>query len=97
MLDIAVRLYYHLNDENIVERLFFGGRFMKITNAEEFGKAIRERRKKLKYTQNDLSEITGLSASYISNLENGKATAEIGKAILLANVVGLNVLLEERS
>lgn len=39
---------------------------------------------------------TGLSASFISEVERGKETAEIGKGLLLLSILGLNVLVEER-
>lgn len=67
-----------------------------ITSAEEFGRAIRERRKALHYTQSYLSEYTGISASFISDLENGKPTAELGKAIYLANLLGMDCILSAR-
>ena len=54
---------------------------MKIVDAESLGKAIRRRRKELHYTQAYLAEYTGFSASFISDLERGKETAEIGKTI----------------
>lgn len=44
----------------------------------------------------DDSEQTGFSASFISNLENGKETAEIGKALYLANLLGLDTEVRER-
>ncbi len=69
---------------------------MKINNAEEFGCAIKTRRKELNYTQNYVAEVTGFSASFISNLENGKETAELGKALYLANLLGLDIKLSER-
>lgn len=56
---------------------------MKVNSAADFGLMIRKRRKELGYTQGCIAEYTGLSASFISNLENGKETAEIGKAIYL--------------
>ena len=68
-----------------------------ITDAVSFGKAIRERRKALGYTQAFLSEYTGFSVSFISDLENGKSTAELGKAIYLANMLGLDCALIPRS
>lgn len=52
-----------------------------ITDAKTFGEAIRQRRKKLGYTQVFLAEFSGFSVSFISDLENGKSTAELGKAI----------------
>ena len=70
---------------------------MIINNSEEFGHFIQKRRKELGYTQSYVSEVTGLSASFISDLENGKATTELGKAIRLANILGIDVLTEKRS
>ena len=70
---------------------------MKINDTSEFGKVLKKRRKELKYTQRDLSEFTGFSISYLSDLENGKQTTELGKAIYIANLLGIDVLLQERS
>ncbi len=69
---------------------------MKCFSAKEFGLAIKERRHKLGYTQNQLSEVTGFSTSFISDLENGKETAEIGKAIHIATMLGLDLQITER-
>ncbi len=69
---------------------------IKITDSKQLGEVIRERRKKLGYTQGYLSEVTGYSASFISELENGKATAELGKTIKLANSLGIDLFTEER-
>lgn len=69
---------------------------MRITSAVSFGKAIRARRKELNYTQGFLSEFSGLSVSFISDLENGKKTAELEKAIYLANLLGLDLCLKGR-
>ena len=69
---------------------------MKITDVKEFGQAIRKRRKGLSYTQSFLAEFTGLSVSFISDLERGKSTAELGKALYLANTLGLDVNLISR-
>ena len=68
-----------------------------ITDAKEFGEALRRRRKNLGYTQAFLSEFCGLSVTFISDLENGKSTAELGKAIYLANLLGLDCSLTPRS
>ena len=69
---------------------------MKITDAASLGNAIRLRRKELKYTQGYITEITGLSVSFLSDLENGKPTAEIGKTIEVINLLGLDILVEAR-
>lgn len=69
---------------------------MKIVDSASLGNAIRLRRKELKYTQGYISEITGLSVSFLSDLENGKPTAEIGKTIQVVNLLGLDLLVEAR-
>ena len=69
---------------------------MKIYDAESFGLALRQRRKEMNYTQREISDLTGFSISFISDLENGKSTAEIGKAIYLANVLGLDIDIKDR-
>ena len=69
---------------------------MKITDTASLGNAIRSRRKELNYTQGYISEITGLSVSFLSDLENGKLTCEIGKTIEVINLLGLDILVETR-
>lgn len=69
---------------------------MIITNSSDFGRSIRERRKTLGYTQQELSAFTGLSVSFLSDLERGKKTAELDKAILVANTLGMDLDLTER-
>ena len=62
----------------------------------EFGRAIRNKRNKLGYTQAQLSEYTGFSTSFISDLENGKETAELGKALFLLQLLGLDLAINNR-
>ncbi len=69
---------------------------MKIVDAGSLGQAIRERRKELNYTQAFLAEFTGLSVTFISDVERGKSTAEIGKVIQLLHILGMDVLVERR-
>lgn len=69
---------------------------MKITDSKTLGEAIRIRRKELKYTQSYLADVTGFSASFLSDLENGKSTAEIGKTIQVINLLGLDLTVESR-
>ena len=65
-------------------------------NSVEFGKALQQRRKELGYTQAFLSEFSGFSVSFISEVENGKRTAEIDKVLQLANLLGLDCTLTAR-
>ena len=69
---------------------------MLITDINKLGEGIRARRKALGYTQTFLSEATGLSVSFISDLERGKATAEIGKVLRLIHLLGMDLTMTAR-
>ena len=69
---------------------------MQVNDSLLLGNAIRTRRKELSYTQKYISEVTGFSMSFLSDLENGKATCEIGKTLHLMNLLGLNLDVEAR-
>ena len=69
---------------------------MKIRSVEELGEAIRTRRKELHYTQAFLAEFTGFSVSFISDVERGKAPAEIGKTLQLLMILGFDMSVERR-
>ena len=69
---------------------------VKVTDSKTFGEAIRTRRKELGYTQTYISEFTGLSVSFLSNLENGQKTAELDKAISVAMLLGLDICIQTR-
>ena len=47
-------------------------------------------------TQAYIAEFTGLSASFISNVENGKESAELGKVIMLLNLLSLDIDIKPR-
>lgn len=69
---------------------------MKITDTVSLGALIRKRRKELGYTQMFISDFTGFSMSFISDLERGKPTAEIGKTLYLISILGLDVEISAR-
>jgi HTH-type transcriptional regulator/antitoxin HipB len=62
---------------------------MRITNAEQYGKAIRETRKFLKLTQGDVASACGTGIRFIVDLERGKPTCELGKALRVAQMLGI--------
>ena len=66
-------------------------------DSSSFGAALRKRRKELGYTQSYISQFSGLSVSFISDLENGKPTVELEKAIIYANLLGMDVEVRPRN
>lgn len=69
---------------------------MKAFDTAELGKMIRNRRKELGYTQQDLSDFSGLSVSFLSDLENGKKTVELGKTLQVISLLGMDLELLTR-
>ncbi|MEY8767325.1 helix-turn-helix domain-containing protein [Francisella philomiragia] len=60
-----------------------------ISSIKELGKIIKKVRKSQKLTQLDVSGISSLGVRFISEVENGKETSQIGKVLHLANTLGL--------
>ena len=60
---------------------------MNIHSAADFGSAIRSKRKARGLTQSQLAGYAGCSLMFLSDLERGKPTAELGKAITVLNTL----------
>lgn len=65
-----------------------------IQSTEELGRAIRDERKTQGLTQSDLAAASGVSLRYISELERGRASAGVGRALRVVRMLGLRVVLE---
>ncbi len=63
----------------------------------ELGSLIREERLRQKLTQTDLAGISGVGITFISQLENGKETAEMGRVIRVLTMLGIDLYAERRS
>ena len=60
-------------------------------NANEFGMAIRKRRKQLGLTQKELAMTCGTRLRFIVDLGNDKPTCQLGKTILARHALGLSI------
>ena len=69
---------------------------MKTNDTSTLGKAIKDRRRELGLKQKDVADATGFSVSFISDLENGKPTAELGKSIHIINMLGMDLNVDAR-
>lgn len=67
-----------------------------VYTVRDIGGAIRARRRELGYTQAELADRVGVGITYLSQLENGKETAEIGKALHLLSMLGLDIYVGPR-
>lgn len=59
--------------------------------ASRFGTLVRERRRALKMSQDDLALATGVGRRFIVELEGGKASSQLGRALAVAEAVGLRI------
>ena len=57
------------------------------------GKLIRQRRESLKFTQHDVSEISGVAERTIRSIENGINT-NISNLLKVINVLGLSLTVD---
>lgn len=62
----------------------------------DLGTLIRERRKAQGYTQARLAALCNTGIRFISDLENGKETAELGKALGVAATLGIDLVARTR-
>ena len=60
-------------------------------HAVRFGHLIRERRKALNMNQDDVALATGVGRRFIIDLEGGKVTAQLGKALQVLAALGCTV------
>lgn len=72
-------------------------RMANVRSTADIGAIIRSRRRELGYTQAEFANRVGVGTTYLSNLENGKETAEIGKALHILMMLGLDLFVEARS
>jgi HTH-type transcriptional regulator/antitoxin HipB len=68
---------------------------MKIQDAQNLGQAIRQQRRRLKVTQKDLAMTSGTGLRFIIDLEKGKPTCQLGKALEVVRALGLNLEISE--
>ena len=65
---------------------------MRIIDTADLGNCVRTARKAQGLTQKELAELfTAFSREYLSDLENGKPTVELGKALAVLSALGLRV------
>lgn len=60
---------------------------------QQIGRTIRDTRKKLGVTQKDLALTSGTGLRFVIDLERGKKTCEIGKALTVLQTLGIKLTL----
>jgi len=66
---------------------------IEVIDVKTFGAAVKTHRKRLHITQLHLAAIANTGVRFISDLENGKHTVQLDKALEVAKVLGLKVVI----
>lgn len=64
---------------------------MKITTSEKFGQLIRSTRKTARLTQAELAAASGIGERFVRELEKGKPSCQLEKALLVAQMLGIKI------
>lgn len=68
-----------------------------VRSARDLGRLMRSHRKSRGWTLQQLAGFANVSMRFLSELERGKETAEIGKALHALRLLGLEVVLSPRA
>lgn len=71
-------------------------KFGQVKNSKELGTLIRAFRKSQELTLERIYGVTKISTRFLSELERGKETAELGKVFNALNKIGLEVYVHPR-
>lgn len=58
---------------------------------QQIGEEIKVQRKRLKMNQSELAMVSGTGVRFISDLENGKPSCELGKTLSVLTNLGLDI------
>ena len=75
----------------LIAPIFPLGKMTMIATAQEFGATLARARKALGLTQRELALSIGVGERFIVELEAGKATAQLGKALAAAKAAGMRL------
>ena len=67
-----------------------------ILNPEDLGGTIRRMRKQNGLTQEKAASLAGVGTRFLSELERGKPTSQIGKTLKVIRLLGLEIHINER-
>jgi y4mF family transcriptional regulator len=69
----------------------------KVATASDIGRLIRHKRREVGALQESVAGLAGVGTKFLSQLENGKETAELGKVLQVLKAMGLEVYIFPRS
>lgn len=69
---------------------------VRVYNMSDIGFLVQQKRAELGMTQSQLADVSGKGVRFISELENGKQTMQVGKVLDTLHVLGIDMSLSER-
>lgn len=69
---------------------------VKISDAQQIGQLVRQRRKAAGITLTEAAAVAGVGVRFLSELERGKPTLQLGLAIRVLQIFGLDLHVEPR-
>jgi y4mF family transcriptional regulator len=67
-----------------------------VRSVADLGRLVRQRRKLTRVSQQEFADFAGVGRRFLSELENGKDTLEIGKVLIVVAVAGIDLLARPR-
>ena len=67
-----------------------------IGSPADLGRLVRKVREGRRLSQQEFADLAGVGRRFLSELENGKPTLELGKVLKVANAAGIALLARER-
>jgi HTH-type transcriptional regulator/antitoxin HipB len=67
-----------------------------IASPADLGRLVRAVRERRHFSQQEFADLAGVGRRFLSELENGKPTLELGKVLKVANAAGIVLFARER-
>jgi y4mF family transcriptional regulator len=87
------RIRMNHEDAEVARNLPYG----RMVTAADIGRVIRHKRREVGAQQETAAGLAGVGTKFLSQLENGKETAELGKVLQVLKAMGLEVYIFPRS
>lgn len=68
----------------------------RLLDSKEIGNAVKKARKKHRVTQRDLALTSGTGLRFIIELEQGKPTCQLEKALTVLKTLGLQLVIKDK-
>lgn len=66
-------------------------------STKELGRLVKKRRKELAMNQSDLALVSATGRRFISELENGKESCELGRTLRVLASLGIEIIIQPRN